>query len=380
MKKILYVSFLLASVVSQAWAQEDIDSRLDSELKRVYDTEDSVTRLKKTKSATGSNIYIYNNQDQNAKQNALHDQQSVQDQPTTLVEASPLIDSESSKIRNARKQMEIQTEEKIVEKLEYSRIEDEKKRADKLFGSRLDNISSDDCNDPCASKIDVCSKKCVKDEVKEVVIVKSDSSKYQLSEIEAQETITAKNYIMGIVGIQDYHGVKNVQNATAFGLGIGMGFSSNFALEGSLVYSQADLEDQSRRIVSRGLRSRAISAFPNVKVDQLMATAALKYVLSWNRIKPFVGGTLGAAYRMYQDEFEVANSTVGNTVSLDAGVTAGVDIAITNNFSLGCDFRYARNISNNRDSNTIDSFQGSRAQPLEEMAYQSALLNAKFNF
>ena len=57
----------------------------------------------------------------------------IQQQPVTEVEASPLSESRAEMLRKARRQTEVQTEQKIVEKLEASRLADEKKRAKKLY-------------------------------------------------------------------------------------------------------------------------------------------------------------------------------------------------------------------------------------------------------
>ena len=49
-----------------------------------------------------------------------------------------------SDIKNSRKNLEYRTDEKVIEKLEWSRIEDEKDRADRLFGNRLDKKYDND--------------------------------------------------------------------------------------------------------------------------------------------------------------------------------------------------------------------------------------------
>lgn len=66
----------------------------------------------------------------------------VQKQPTTFVEASPLVESKAEQMRKSRVDAEAQTETKIVEKLETSRLEDEKRRADVLFGSKFEQLGN----------------------------------------------------------------------------------------------------------------------------------------------------------------------------------------------------------------------------------------------
>src|SRR6185312_2601845 len=63
-------------------------------------------------------------------------------QPTTVIEASPLTESGAEKLRKARQEAELYTEQNIVQKLEQSRLEDEKKRADVLFGDKFNQLNN----------------------------------------------------------------------------------------------------------------------------------------------------------------------------------------------------------------------------------------------
>ena len=59
-------------------------------------------------------------------------------QPTTVVEAAPVTESKAELMRKARQGEEVKTEQKIVEKLEESRLREEQQRAERLFGNKLD--------------------------------------------------------------------------------------------------------------------------------------------------------------------------------------------------------------------------------------------------
>ena len=63
-------------------------------------------------------------------------------QPTTVIEASPLTESKAETIRKARQDAELATEQTIVEKLEMSRMEDEKRRAEVLFGDKFNSLNA----------------------------------------------------------------------------------------------------------------------------------------------------------------------------------------------------------------------------------------------
>ena len=87
----------------------------------------------------GSVIHAQNEDAQVINVDANSPTAQAKPQPTTVVEAPPASESKADSIRKQRQGQEVQTEQKIVEKLEDSRMQDEKSRADKLFGNKLDN-------------------------------------------------------------------------------------------------------------------------------------------------------------------------------------------------------------------------------------------------
>ncbi len=58
----------------------------------------------------------------------------VQKQPVTYIQDTPLEESKAERLRKTRQSVEVETEQRIVEKLEQSRLEDEKKRQQSIFG------------------------------------------------------------------------------------------------------------------------------------------------------------------------------------------------------------------------------------------------------
>lgn len=87
-----------------------------------------------------------------AKGESVGEDTPVYKQPTTVVEASPLVESKAEKIRKSRQDAEVATEQGIVEKLEQSRLEDEKRRAEVLFGDKFNVLMSQGRSDANASK------------------------------------------------------------------------------------------------------------------------------------------------------------------------------------------------------------------------------------
>jgi hypothetical protein len=117
----------LVAIVSMAGKA---NAQGDGALRRVAQNDEATKEV---------NININTNANTNSAAQA--QQQAVQ-QPTTVVEASPVVESKAEVLRKQRQNAELATEQKIVEKLEDSRLQEEKARADRLFGDRLDPSST----------------------------------------------------------------------------------------------------------------------------------------------------------------------------------------------------------------------------------------------
>lgn len=114
---------LMALVPTFVLAQSSLDEEVNSELDKMY----------KARLA----------QSQPAKESTAAAASEVQKQPVTKIEAAPLKESKAELMRKNRQDAEVSTEQTIVEKLEESRLKDEKKRADVLFGDKFDVLSKD---------------------------------------------------------------------------------------------------------------------------------------------------------------------------------------------------------------------------------------------
>ncbi|MBK8201019.1 MAG: hypothetical protein IPK68_01385 [Bdellovibrionales bacterium] len=63
---------------------------------------------------------------------------STQQQPTTYVEATPSPESRTEQFRRARQDAEANTEKILSEKLEESRLVDERRRLEKILGNTIE--------------------------------------------------------------------------------------------------------------------------------------------------------------------------------------------------------------------------------------------------
>ncbi len=113
---------LMALVPTFVLAQSSLDEEVNSELDKMYKA-----RLAQSQAA----------------KEPVSPAAEVQKQPVTKIEAAPLQDSKAGVMRKSRQDAEVSTEQTIVEKLEESRLKDEKKRADVLFGDKFDILNKD---------------------------------------------------------------------------------------------------------------------------------------------------------------------------------------------------------------------------------------------
>lgn len=392
--KIMATIFVLISSVSYAQRSDyDVES---VETNNIYNDTEAASDIRDPNLVRGSNeavdtanspqINIYN-----ANSNANKQAQKSHAQTDSAVESSSVSDVNSevgndyiaraNEIRRARKDMEIGTEQKMIEKIEWSRIEDEKDRNDRLFGNRLDKKydNSNPYGDNYDSKKEVVVvEKPVYQQVspvpapvyKEEIKVVEDTSYSLLSD--------SKSYIAPTIGWMSHPSAVNVDSATTFGVSMGTLMSSGVSVEGGISYASFTMEDYD--VVT-------FLGQPGQKeVSQYGLNAAVKYNFSAGRISPNIGALLGYSYRDYTETRALSEGTTSSS-AVDAGVSAGVDFRISSAFSLGVEYRIMKNIWNDREdnNNTVSSLYSPYAltqnrEKLEEVGYQQFGVNAKFNF
>ncbi|MBC7456768.1 MAG: hypothetical protein H7235_00720, partial [Bdellovibrionaceae bacterium] len=124
----LFAMLAIASVSHAQVGSESLNAEVDAEIDRMY----SAPTIQSTSQARPQQIQTV----------IVARQAPVQKQPVTMVEASPLSSSNADSIRKSRQEEEMKTETRIVEKLETSRMEDEKRRAQVLFGDKFDALNN----------------------------------------------------------------------------------------------------------------------------------------------------------------------------------------------------------------------------------------------
>ncbi|MCB0364382.1 MAG: porin family protein [Bdellovibrionaceae bacterium] len=308
----------------------------------------------------------------------------VVQQPTTYVEANPLQDSRADQLRRARQDAEISTEKKIVEKLEESRLEDEKRRANHLFGDRLNTMNAEPqpqapvpvytepqavqvIQQPMAAPAPQENDEDMKAEI-------MDAVRTELSEIKKEEKKKPEQryYLSGAIGMAEYIDVVNVEGNVATGLTFGTEMDTGVVVEAGFHYSNYYIDEY--------------WSYPFFKeLDQYNFTIAAKYSLLKGKIRPQIGALAGYTYRKYFDRgyqsFGYSNDSEVTSKSFDLGMIVGLDVDLTDSFAIGVDYRYIMNVTSRTDSEFLTSrFKPLWGDPVEDLDYTLITLNGKFRF
>lgn len=303
------------------------------------------------------------------------EQQPVVTQPTTVVESSPLVSSRAEQLRQSRQRAEIETEQKIVEKLEASRLEDEQRRLDKIFANEQERqgAKAEPSIGTAPPVIQIISPE--KDEYEEwekeerLKAEIRESVKADLDSAKKSEDVGKTNYYVGVLGgTVNYPDTWNVESDFAAGAMIGWVLPNNVGVEMGFQHS-THLIDQSHFV------------FREV-TQQNWALAAKYHVFRDSMISPNLGALASYTRREYENMYAWGSNAFPNqgqnlrSDALDMGIALGVDFKVASNLTLGFDWRYLTNIDN-RYSNSkflnrsiYRDINRDLSRPMEEQDYQ----------
>lgn len=337
-------------------------------------------RFKKDNSVTSprQGILILNQGSQSAP---------VTQQPTTYVEAKPLFNSRSNveQLRRARQEAEIFTQEKIDEKLEESRLKDEKLRAKRLFGDRLNNMSISESQPPVYNStqsnntqpkvVQVVTGPTVSDSNEDIKDEIMEAVRAEMEEIKEEKLPEEQSYYMsGAVGMAEYADVNNIEGNIATGATLGIEMESGAIVELNFYYSNYYIADYWTRPFFK-------------EMDQYNFILAAKYNLFKGKIRPQVGGLAGYTYRKYFNRNYYYSASYSNnevditSQAFDVGLIAGLDVSLSSNFSIGVDYRYMMNITSRTESELLGRyFHPRRGEFVEDLDYSLITLRGSVRF
>ncbi len=314
----------------------------------------------------GQPIYISNQVTPSA--NAQVQSAQIQRQPVTQIEASPLTESRADQIRKQRQEMEVGTETKIVEKLEQSRMEDERRRADALFGDRFNNMNTPPPPPPApvyaAPAPVIVTQPAPVVEVAPVVVTH-----------QPRVESPSQTYFMGSAGLGEYPDIKNVRGNYSVGVGLGQRLQQRLLVEGTFSYSNYQIEK---------VYSAYVGPYPEITdMDQYALGGAVKYQFGRATIRPNVGIAAAYSYRQFTDTQYYNFAGKASSHAIDAGLLAGADLELTDDFALGLEMKYLWNVYNHTNGEFQRSFVRPALQlgtPIEELSYYTLSLVGRVTF
>ena len=241
---------------------------------------------------------------------------------TQPVTAPALVPSAAKKLRDAREQQEVKTEDTILKELEKQRLLDEQKRLDTLFGNT------------------------------------SQAPVQQIAEPAHKNWLLfgSKSFIAAGAGFAIYPGVDNINSTNSpalFGSFGGYGYEGHLIFDLSLYYSRHYLDEEN--INYSDIRS---------KIHQPAASMAIKYSPLSGKMKPYIGLSGSLVGRRYYLVYKSGEPLPDNHVlqdvadktwylSLDGGLAMGADLALGERLGLNVDVRYHWNFYNEKREEPI---------------------------
>ncbi len=404
--KYINVLAVLALMPIAVLAANNFDDEVNAELDRMYDSTAKTGSASKPAAAVQVNVTNASSQGQSQGAEQVQTVTQAQKQPTTVIEASPLTESRADRIRKARQDVEVQTEQKIVEKLELSRIEDERRRSEILFGDRFNQLNN--TQQPAAPIVvatptpapvvvaPVVVATPTPMPVQEVapVVVAPVAKEDRLSKEDVRNEVSAAledfnkekkpqdKWTMGaLLGVGDYPSASNVKGNYAVGFTAGKKFQDRIIVEGSFLYSTYSVEQAYGGGYYQGQYYPRITA-----MDQYSAGMTAKYQLWQAALRPVVGATMAYTYRAYTDTQFAVNNSDSNSQALDVGAVVGADLDVSETFSLGLDIRYMTNLTNKTSSNFQNSMYQNqngafvKQTPIEQINYVTVGLVGRTTF
>ncbi len=372
---------LTMSATSFAHAQnQDIEVDVDNEIDSMYSAQSRKNQSSSNGPVVTQTIVV--------PQQAQQTQQAVQTQPTTLIEASPLTDSRADLIRKNRQDEEMRTESRIVEKLEQSRMEDEKKRASVLFGDKFETMQSTQHSvvQPAAVQapapavvqpvyIETKTRYEPKEELTRDAVREEVRAALSDDETAVSAAVETK-YFAGMAGIGEYPDVNNVKGNYTLGAAFGTRYDY-FLVEGAFLMSNYSVDmNNTFGYLPGGYRT------DNYEVNQYQGIIAAKYQLLGGIVRPVLGGLIAYSYRNFTltNGYTNGSQDTGNSHAIDLGITTGVDLELSPKFSLGVDLKYMFNMSSRVTSNYANSAYTRIGTPIEKLQYYIMGIAARVNF
>ncbi|MCB0351498.1 MAG: outer membrane beta-barrel protein [Bdellovibrionales bacterium] len=285
--------------------------------------------------------------------------QELVNQPTTIVSSTPLTLSRAEQMRKAREQQEVETEQKIVETLEASRLEAEAKRQQEILGNIGGKkevsvqatavaapvvVAAPVTAQPVAAPVVEVQKSVTIDDVRSAVREELTVKNTEVVVVDPLAFGPHRNYITGTVGTMNYDS-PDINPVIALGLNFGRLFEERWAAEIRTGYASAYVDD---------------TAFLYRDMNQFSLGLGAKVNILTGRIRPVVGFDVDYVYRSYSEMRDSASGfpfegTELNSYAIDYAFMAGLDVALSRELTLGFEYRYVSNMTYKFDNEIFNT-------------------------
>ena len=353
----------LAITSFKGYAETEVEGDFQDAIIQDSQVETKTINKKKDDSSQGGIIILNtnSNDNQNDSKADVDTEVEVESVAATDVAATNEALSQADSMRSARKSAEISTEQRIVEKLEASRLEDERRRADVLFGDRFEALDSkkvikkkvikevdddDYGQDDSVIEKQVIVKKVVKEVEPTPVVVAPAHYPVQQNTVAIHDSYQkdeGRAYMGVALGGMSYD-AGNVESKYAAGVVLGTELNSHFAVEGSFLYSS--------HFVDTFWKTDIYS-----EVNQYDFGLNTKYRFLTGMLRPYLGLGASYIYRNYQDRVISASGSrmyyndgynqytgEANTHAVDGNIMVGLDVQVSKSFLLGAEYKDRKSV------------------------------------
>ncbi len=308
----------------------------------------------------------------------------------------------SEELRSKRYEFERETENRLAEKIEESRLEDEKNRLNKILGNKTQKLEElpQELPPPPAVEVIVIGPEVEKEEIvepsqdigtellqKPVDDLSAEVEKVKVIELDdnqpsykaSQETVEKPSLVSPVPSISSHLGeyfavfglgfarypkAVNIKENLMFNVGFGKTVSPKVSLEGTYHYSSYDVDLE--------IAGTATPAFI-AEVTQHNIGMLTKYKIVEGVFNPYVGGTITYTYRDYQSTDSYKSH------AFDIGAIIGGEFKTNKRFNVGMSLSYMINMAYDQKF-APDLLLPSDGLPVEEFNYYFFSLYGKINF
>jgi len=385
------LSILLILAVSfAAWAQEDLRNELNNEISVLYPETTLKKKAHNKKMASRQDLSLEDETRSVIINNNVSAPNSdrVTEQPSTVVEASPVEVSKGAESRKLREQMERGTEDVIVQQLEKDRIDAEKERVKKAQDIFNKEQPKQEVAAPVAPVY--VPPVAVQEVAPTVSVAPTQTVESVIPATQTAEDERMSYYVGGLAGFGDYSTANNVDGKFGLGAVMGLEFSSKFIIETGFIWSQYDINNVFSCYQFDYWGNCMSGSFVPMtqRMDQYNINLAGKYAFLRGRVRPVVGAILSYTYRTFKNKYNPTNfnyysntqqNNPPDTRALDGGVSVGADIRLSDSFHIGADLKYMMNLTYDRDDNPRTR-NYNNTQPIEELSYYFFTVQGTFRF